>query len=153
MDWKVLGRKRSWSFPAPQHTYWGAGGEEVGLQLLLIHDSAIDGVSGQSQGLAAFTPGKMTPGSKWIGGWVGHRADPETEATGKSYLPPPGIEGRSPGSPERSQTLYWLSYTRSFINSRMADAQTSVEADQLVPVSVRRWEILCADTLSKTNDC
>jgi hypothetical protein len=30
-----------------------------------------------------------------------------------SSLPQPGIEPRSPGGPDRSQTLHWLSYSSS----------------------------------------
>jgi hypothetical protein len=65
------------------------------------------GVSGQPQ---RFSPGERTPGTHCIGGWVGPRAGLDTEARGKTLLPLPGIERRSPGRPVCSQTLYWLSY-------------------------------------------
>jgi hypothetical protein len=53
-----------------------------------------------------FTPGEMTPGTHWTGGWVGPRAGVDTEARGKILSTLPEIEPRSPGRPARSQTLY-----------------------------------------------
>jgi hypothetical protein len=41
---------------------------------------------------------------------VGPRAGLDTEARGKILSPLPGIEPRSPGRPDRSQTLYRLTY-------------------------------------------
>jgi len=41
------------------------------------------GVSGQRQAPAALYPRERTPGTHWIGGWVGPRAGPNTEARGK----------------------------------------------------------------------
>jgi hypothetical protein len=69
------------------------------------------GVSGLSHDPVAprFTPGERTTGTHWTRGWVGPRAGLDTEARGKIILPLPGIEPRSPGSPARSQPLYWLS--------------------------------------------
>jgi hypothetical protein len=49
-------------------------------------------------------PGKMTPGTHWTGDWVGPRAGLDTQARGKSFALP-GIEFRSSGRPDRSQTL------------------------------------------------
>jgi hypothetical protein len=57
-----------------------------------------------------FTLRERTPGTHWTGGWVGPSAGLGTEFRGKLLLPLPEIEPRSPGSPIRSQTLYWLSY-------------------------------------------
>jgi hypothetical protein len=57
-----------------------------------------------------FTPRERTPDTHCTVGWVGPRADLDTEARGKIFLPLPGIEPRSPGRPARSQTLYCLSY-------------------------------------------
>jgi hypothetical protein len=57
-----------------------------------------------------FSPRESTPGTHWTGGWVGPRADLDTEIRGKILSPLSGIEPRSPGRPARSQTLYWLSY-------------------------------------------
>jgi hypothetical protein len=49
-----------------------------------------------------FTPGEMTPGTHYTGGWVGPRAGMDTEARGKIlYL----CLGSNPGRPVRCQTL------------------------------------------------
>jgi len=53
--------------------------------------------------LPRFNPGEKTPGTRWIGGWVGVRAGLDTEARGKIISPLPGIEPRSPGGAVRSQ--------------------------------------------------
>jgi hypothetical protein len=66
----------------PQHTYEGAGGEDV--QLLLIHDL---GMRGQRYAPAELSPGERTPGIHWTGGWMGPRADLDTEAKKKSLAP------------------------------------------------------------------
>jgi hypothetical protein len=42
----------------------------------------------------ASRPGRFTPGTQWIGGWVGSRAGLDAVAEGK-ILAPPGIEPRS----------------------------------------------------------
>jgi hypothetical protein len=68
------------------------------------------GPSRQRHAPAALCPGDRTPGTHCTGGWVGPRADVDTEVTGKNPLPLPGIEPRPPGRPARSQTLYRLSY-------------------------------------------
>jgi hypothetical protein len=57
-----------------------------------------------------FEPRVRTHGTHWTGGWVGPRAGLDTGVRGKILSPLPGIEPLSPGSPARSQTLYWLSY-------------------------------------------
>jgi hypothetical protein len=54
----------------------------------------------------AHSPRERTPGTHWIGGWVGPRAGLDTEARGHILSPMPGIERRSPGRPARSQTPY-----------------------------------------------
>jgi hypothetical protein len=49
-----------------------------------------------------FTPGERTPGAHWIGGWVGFRANLDTQAKGKILCL---RRGSNPSSPMRSQTL------------------------------------------------
>jgi hypothetical protein len=39
-----------------------------------------------------FTPRERPPGTHWIGGWVGPRADPGRGDEEKNSQPPPGIE-------------------------------------------------------------
>jgi hypothetical protein len=57
-----------------------------------------------------FTPGKITPGTHWIGGWVGPRAGLDAEARRKILCP---CRGSKPDRPARSETLYCLSYRGS----------------------------------------
>jgi hypothetical protein len=59
-----------------------------------------------------FTPGERTPGTHWIGGWVGHRAGLDAEARGKILCL---CRGSNPNRPARSQTLCCLSYRGSII--------------------------------------
>jgi hypothetical protein len=51
-------------------------------------------VSGQFHAPAALPPGESAPGTHWIGGWVGPRAD--VDAVEKRKIFPTGI--RSPAS-------------------------------------------------------
>jgi hypothetical protein len=59
-----------------------------------------------------FTPGERTPGTHWIGGWVGPRAGLDAGARRKILCP---CRGSNPDRPARSQTLYCLSYRGSII--------------------------------------
>jgi hypothetical protein len=54
-----------------------------------------------------FTPGEGTPGTHWIGGWVGPRAGLDANARGKILCP---CRGSYPDHPAHGQTLYCLSY-------------------------------------------
>jgi hypothetical protein len=56
-----------------QHTYGGAGGEEVLLLLILelgIRWGWVVSITPQPR----FTPGERTPDTHWTGGWIGPRA-------------------------------------------------------------------------------
>jgi hypothetical protein len=64
------------------------------------------GISGQRHALPRFSPEERTSGTHCTGDWVGPRASLDTEARGKILSRLPGIETRSPGRPDRSQTLY-----------------------------------------------
>jgi hypothetical protein len=59
-----------------------------------------------------FTPGEMTPGTCWLGDWVGFRAGLHTEANGRILCL---RRGSNPDLPVWSQTLYWLSNPSSLI--------------------------------------
>jgi hypothetical protein len=49
------------------------------------------GVNGQRHAPAArFIPGEKTPGTHWIGGWVGLRAGLDAGARRKIFFPCPG---------------------------------------------------------------
>jgi hypothetical protein len=76
-------------------------------------------VSGQRHAPAALYPWGKTPGTRWIGGWVGLRAVLDTEARGKNPFPTPGIE---PLSPVCSQKLYWLSWPSSHVTKSVGVA-------------------------------
>jgi hypothetical protein len=58
-----------------------------------------------------FTPKERTSGTHWIGGWVGLIAGLDTETREKILCP---CRRSNPGRPVCSQTLYWLSYPRSY---------------------------------------
>jgi hypothetical protein len=69
------------------------------------------GVSGQRHSPAALYLRGKNPLANWQCGpqsQCGH-----TRLEKESFLPPPGIEPRSPGRPVRSLTLRWLSYQLS----------------------------------------
>jgi hypothetical protein len=65
--------------------------------------SALDGVSGQRQAPPALHPRNRTLGTHWIGGWMGLRADLDTETAGTILCL---CRGSSPGRPVCSQTLH-----------------------------------------------
>jgi hypothetical protein len=80
------------------------GGERYSSYSFLT--SALDGVSGQRHAPAALYPGERTPGTHCTGSWVSLAADLDIKARRKVLSPLLGIEPRSPGRPDRSQTLY-----------------------------------------------
>jgi hypothetical protein len=59
--------------------------------------------------LSASRPSRFTPGTRWIGGWVGPR-DGLGDLEKRKFLTQPGPELRPLGRPVRSQSLYRLSY-------------------------------------------
>jgi hypothetical protein len=64
------------------------------------------GVSGQRHALATlYPPRERTPGTHWIGGWMGLRAGLDTGARRKIFCP---CRGLNPDRPAHSQTLYCL---------------------------------------------
>jgi hypothetical protein len=60
-----------------------------------------------------FTPGERTPGTNWIGGWVGPRAGLD-DVEKRKLLTLPGLEIRTLGCPARNQSLYRLRYPDSW---------------------------------------
>jgi hypothetical protein len=85
------------------------GGEEVKLLPILDLGTRWGGWSATRPG-RTLAPGKGTPGTHCTRSWVGPRAGLDTEVWGKILSPLLGIEPWSPGHPDCSQTLYWLSY-------------------------------------------
>jgi hypothetical protein len=61
---------------------------------------------------SASRPGRFTPASHWIGGWVDPRAGLE-DVEKRKFLTLPGLELWPLGRPARSQLLYQLRYPGS----------------------------------------
>jgi hypothetical protein len=59
--------------------------------------------------LSPSRPGRFTPGTHWIGSWVGLSAGLE-DVKKRKFLTLPGLELRPLGRAVRSQSLYRLSY-------------------------------------------
>jgi hypothetical protein len=64
------------------------GGGEVKLHVLLI--SALDGGKWSDSRPGRFAPGEITPGTHWIGRWVGPRAGLDAVAKRKENPAPAG---------------------------------------------------------------
>jgi hypothetical protein len=56
---------------------------------------------------SASRPGRFTPGTYWVGGWMGSRTDMDNVERRK-ILPIAGLELQPLGRPARSQSLYRL---------------------------------------------
>jgi hypothetical protein len=95
--------KKMWSRYTPCSRFeW----EELYL-LLFLNLGTRRGVSGQHHAPAALYPGERGPGTHFIGGWVGPRADMDAETRRKMLCL---CRRSNPGRPACTQTLYWLSY-------------------------------------------
>jgi hypothetical protein len=68
------------------------------------------GVNSQRHAPAALYPREKTPGTHWIGGWVGPRAGLDAGAGRQSLCP---CRGSNLDRPAHSQTLYRLTYRGS----------------------------------------
>jgi hypothetical protein len=79
-----------------------------------IHASLTSALAGGEW--SASRPGRFTPGTHWIGGWVDPRTGLDVVEKRK-FLTLLGLELQSLGRPARSQSLYRLSYPGS-LNSR-----------------------------------
>jgi hypothetical protein len=62
-------------------------------------------------------PGRFTPGTRWIGGWVNPRAGLD-DVDSRKFLTLPGLEPRTLSLPARSQSLYRLRYPGSSDNNK-----------------------------------
>jgi hypothetical protein len=81
------------------------GGVNVETHIILIF--ALVGCNWSASRLCRFTPGERTPGTHWIGSWVGPRAGmDDVEKRKLSILQ--GLEVRLLGRPARSQSLHRL---------------------------------------------
>jgi hypothetical protein len=63
---------------------------------------------------SASCPGRFTPGTHWIGGWVGPRAGLD-DVEKRKFLTLTGLDLRPLGCPARRQSLYRLRYPGSFL--------------------------------------
>jgi hypothetical protein len=82
-------------------------GMDVGIHIFLT--SAIVGGECSASHPGRFTPGERAPGTHWIGGWVGPRADLD-DAEKRKFLTLPGLELRPLDLSARTQSLYRLGY-------------------------------------------
>jgi hypothetical protein len=82
------------------------------VQIHIFLTSAIVGGKWSASRPGIFTPGERTPGTHWIGRWVGPRADLD-DVDRRKLLTLPRLELRSLGRPARSQSLYRLRYPGS----------------------------------------
>jgi hypothetical protein len=69
--------------------------------------SALDGSEWSASRPARFTPEEIAPGTRWIGGWVGLRACPDTVEKREIFFP---CRESNPGRLARSPSLYRLNY-------------------------------------------
>jgi hypothetical protein len=88
------------------------GGEDVYIHIFLT--SALVGDEWSASRPDRFTPGERAPGTQWIGGWMGPRADMD-DVENRKFLTLPGLELRPLDRPSRSQSLYRLSYLGSHL--------------------------------------
>jgi hypothetical protein len=77
-----------------------------------------------------FTPGERTPGTHWIGGWVGPRAGLNAGARRKILCP---CRRLNPERPARSQTLYCLSYRGSKVTTESAFQRVFQATHTIIP--------------------
>jgi hypothetical protein len=67
---------------------------------------------------SASLPGRFTPGTHWVGGWVVPTAGLDGMEKRK-FLTLTGLELRPVGRPARSQSVYRLCYPRSHVNANV----------------------------------
>jgi hypothetical protein len=78
------------------------GGVDVGIHIFLT--SALAGGEWSAWRPGRFTPGEITFGTYWIGGWVDSKAGLD-DMEKRKFLTLPGLELRPLGRPARSQSL------------------------------------------------
>jgi hypothetical protein len=91
------------------------------------------GVSGQRHALAALYPGERTPGTHWIGGWVGPRVGLDAGARRKILCP---CRGSNFDRPARSQTLCCLRYRGISSSQILETSGTSLEKEFMHSVGI-----------------
>jgi hypothetical protein len=63
-----------------------------------MYGSTFSSVTGQLDAQAALLPEEIAPGTYWMGGWVGPRANPD-EMAERKFFTLPGLEHRPPPPP------------------------------------------------------
>jgi hypothetical protein len=91
---------------------------EVYVQIHVLVTSALVGGELSASRFCRFTPGERDPGTIWIGGCVGPTAGRD-DVEKRTFLTVSEIELRPLGPPERSQSLYRLSYPSSVAESKI----------------------------------
>jgi hypothetical protein len=104
--------------------------------------SALDGGEWSASRPGRFIPKERTPGTRWIGGWVGPRA--VLDAVMKRKIPSPHGESkpRTPDRPARSTALYRLSYrgyrksyrVKCDVHSRRQTKENQTNSCQCIPL-------------------
>jgi hypothetical protein len=89
--------------------YWG-----MDVQIHVFLSSTLVGSEWSASRRGRLTSGERTPGTHWIGGWVGPRAGLD-DVEKRKFLTLPGLELRPLRRPARSQSLYRLLYLGSRI--------------------------------------
>jgi hypothetical protein len=83
------------------------GGVDVYIHIFLT--SAVAGGEWSASRSCGFTAGERTPGTHWLGGWVGPRAGLD-DVEKRKFFTLPGLELPPLGRPVRSQSPYRLRY-------------------------------------------
>jgi hypothetical protein len=85
----------------------------VDVQIHIFLASALAGSEWSASRPCRFTPGERAAGTHCIGDWVGPRARLD-DVEKRKFLTLQGLELRHLDSPDRSQSLYGLSYPGSY---------------------------------------
>jgi hypothetical protein len=89
------------------------GGVDVQIHIFLT--SALPGGEWSALHPRRFNPGERTPGTYWIGVWVGPRTGLD-DVEKRKFTTLPGLELRPLSRPASSQSLYRLRYSGSNID-------------------------------------
>jgi hypothetical protein len=104
---------QEWILPVSSLTSWALRHEGVRWSACIDpHSLDLQVVPSSASRLFCFTLGEGTPGTHWMGGWVGPKASLDDMEKWK-FLTLPGFELRLLGSPARSQSLYRLGHRGS----------------------------------------
>jgi hypothetical protein len=101
--------------------------------------SALVGDGGQLHAPAALPPGKETPVTHWLGGWVGTRADMD-DVEKRIFFTLPVLELQPLSRPARSQSLYRLGKgTRNLKMDWYLGSMTHFWRQKFIESTMRQW--------------